>query len=106
MTSYKVIIQPTALKHLKGIRDRRIQTKIIESIDGLSEEPEKQGKPLTGDLAGYWSLRVVGQRYRVLYQINQGKVTVFVVALGIRKEGSQKDVYALAKKLIRQKLID
>lgn len=106
MTSYKVIIQPTALKHLKGIRDHRIQGKIIEGINGLSEEPEKQGKPLTGDLSGYWSLRVVEQRYRVLYQIDQGKVTVFVVALGIRKDGSQKDVYALAKKLIRQKLID
>ena len=30
---------------------------------------------------------------------------VFVVALGIRKEGSRRDIYSLAKKLIRLRLL-
>lgn len=34
--------------------------KIRGRIDGLAEEPEKQGKPLTGELAGYRSLRAAG----------------------------------------------
>ncbi len=32
--------------------------------------------------------------------------TVLVVALGIRKQGDKKDVYELAKKLLRSDLLD
>jgi hypothetical protein len=37
---------------LANIKDRRIRGKIIERIDALAENPEKQGKPLLGELAG------------------------------------------------------
>ncbi len=52
---------------LEAIQDRRVRDKIRDRIDGLAQEPEKQGKPLTGELTGYRSLRAVGQRYRVIY---------------------------------------
>ena len=90
---------------LEAIQDRRILDKIRDRIDGLAEEPEKQGKPLTGELTGYRSLRAVGQRYRVIYRIEEGKVLVLVMALGIRKEGSGKDIYVLAQKLLRLRLL-
>lgn len=90
---------------LEKIQDRRVREKIRDRIDGLAEEPEKQGKPLTGELAGYRSLRAVGQRYRIIYRIEDGRVLVLVMALGIRKEGSGKDVYALARKLLRLRLL-
>ncbi len=79
--------------------------KNCDRIDGLAEEPEKQGKPLTGELTGYRSLHAVGQRYRIIYRIEEGKVLVLVMALGIRKEGSGKDIYALARKLLRLRLL-
>lgn len=90
---------------LEAIQDRRVRDKIRERIDGLAEEPEKQGKPLTGELTGYRSLRAVGQRYRIIYRIEEGKVLVLVMALGIRKEGSGKDIYVLAQKLLRLRLL-
>ncbi len=90
---------------LEAIQDRRVRDKIRDRIDGLAEEPEKQGKPLTGELTGYRSLRAVGQRYRVIYRIEEGKVLVLVMALGIRKEGSGKDIYVLAQKLLRLRLL-
>jgi mRNA interferase RelE/StbE len=90
---------------LEAIQDRRIRDKIRDRIDGLAEEPEKQGKTLTGELTGYRSLRAVGQRYRVIYRIEEGKVLVLVMALGIRKEGSGKDIYVLAQKLLRLRLL-
>lgn len=90
---------------LEAIQDRRVRDKIRDRIDGLAEEPEKQGKPLTGELTGYRSLRAVGQRYRIIYRIEEGKVLVLVMALGIRKEGSGKDIYALARKLLRLRLL-
>lgn len=103
--NYQVTIQPTALKMLKTVKDHRVQNKLREGIDRLSVDPEKQGKALTGDLTGYRSLRAIGQRYRIIYQIRENKVFVLVVAVGMRKEGDKKDIYTLAKKLIRQRLI-
>lgn len=104
--TYGVIIQPIALKGLQGISDRRVRQKIRDRIDGLSENPELQGKPLIGDLSGYFSLRAVGQRYRIVYRIDGKRVTVLVVAVGIRKSGSKDDVYTLARKLLRLGLLD
>ena len=90
---------------LEAIQDRRIREKIRDRIDGLTEDPEKQGKPLTGELTGFRSLRAVGQRYRIIYRIEEGKVLVLVMAMGIRKEGSGKDIYMLARKLLRLRLL-
>ena len=104
--TYQIIIQPSALKMLAEVSDRRVREKIRDRIDALVSDPEKQGKPLTGELSGYFSLRAVGQRYRIIYQIERTKVLVFVVALGTRKEGNKTDIYALAKKLFRLRLIE
>ncbi len=99
--TYKIIIAPTALKMLKQIPDRRIQTKIAQMIDGLENDPELKGKPLWDELSGFRSIRAVGQRYRIVYKAERGIVTVFVVAVEIRKEGDRSDVYRLAQKLVR-----
>lgn len=61
--------------------------------------------PMIEELAGYRSLRTVGQRYRILYRVEERQVIVHIVALGIRKAGDKADVYALAKKLIRLGLL-
>jgi mRNA interferase RelE/StbE len=58
------------------------------------------------ELVGYRSVRAVGQRYRIIYRVEDERVTVLVVALGIRKQGDKKDVYELAKKLLRSDLLD
>lgn len=58
-----------------------------------------------GEFQGLRSLRAVGQRYRIIYRVDRGRVVVLVVAMGIRKEGSRKDVYELARKLIRLRLL-
>jgi len=91
---------------INKVQDRRIRAKIIETIDGLAEEPEKKGKPPPAELDGYHSVRAVGQRYRIIYRIDNDKVVVLRVAAGIRREGDRIDIYALAKKLIRARLLD
>ena len=99
--TYKVVISPAALKMLKEIPDRRIQTKIGQVIDSLAHDPELKGKALWDELSGLRSIRAVGQRYRIVYKVARGVVTVFVVAVGIRKDGDRSDVYRLAQKLVR-----
>lgn len=99
--TYRIVLTPTALQLLADIPDRRIQAAIRDRIDGLAHDPEGQGKPLGAELAGLRSLRAVGQRYRILYRVERRQVLVVVVAVGLRKEGDKKDVYVLAKKLLR-----
>lgn len=103
---YKVIIQPHALKMLEGIRDRRTRGKIAFGIGLLSEEPEKRGRPLLEELAGYRSLRAAGQRYRIVYCVEREKSVVSVVAVGIRKEGDRKDICSLAEKIVKLGLVE
>jgi len=91
---------------LEAVSDQRIREKIFERAKKLINEPEKQGKALLGELAGLRSLRAVGQRYRVLYRVERNRVIVLIVAVGIRKEESREDVYALAKKLFRARLVE
>ena len=90
---------------LTGIGDRRIREKLAEVIDRLGSDPELRGKPLDDDLAGYRSVRAVGQRYRIIYRVERTIVTVVVVAAGIRKAGSSEDIYRVAAKLVRLGLL-
>lgn len=108
MKPQKFVIQWSAQARdmIITISDRRVREKIFEKVKALEEEPEKQGKALTDELMGYRSLRAVGQRYRILYQIEREKLIVWIVALGIRREGSKKDIYTLAKRLLKLRLFE
>lgn len=103
--NYRILIESAAQKMLKCIRDRRVLQKIAADIDGLATEPEKQGKALLGELAGYRSLRSVGQRYRIIYKVERRQVIVAIVAVGLRRGGSRHDIYELARKLIHLRLV-
>lgn len=102
---WQILLTPTALKLLSDISDRRICEKIGAVIDRLTEDPEKQGKALLGELAGFRSIRAVGQRYRIIYQIRGNDIIVIIVAVGIRRDGAKDDIYNLAKKLFRLGLL-
>jgi mRNA interferase RelE/StbE len=86
---------------LAAIGDPRTRERVRDRIDGLSVEPDQQGKALLGELKGYRSLRVAGQRYRIVYQVRQARVEVLMVAIGRRAEGSREDIYRLAQRLLR-----
>lgn len=103
---YQVLLTSEAVDMLRGVSDRRIRSQIVRRIERLSDDPEKQGKPLTGPLAGYRSLRVAGQRYRIVYRVDRGAVRVIVVAAGIRREGGRRDIYRLAQRLVRRGLVE
>jgi mRNA interferase RelE/StbE len=96
----------TAIEMLASIKDTRIKKQIGAKITQLGFNPDQLGKPLDGELTGFYSTRAAQQRYRIIYRIDEGKVTVHVVAAAIRREGHKSDVYALAKKLVQAGLID
>jgi mRNA interferase RelE/StbE len=90
---YAVSLAEEALAMLIEIQDRRVRRKIYDRIEKLEEDPDKQGKVLWDDLAGYRSVRAVGQRYRIVYEIEADTVKVIVIGVGIRKAGDKNDIY-------------
>lgn len=103
---YGVLLTPTARSMLAAIKDRRAVERIRDRIDGLAHDPDIQGKPLLGELKGFRSLRAAGQRYRIIYRVHQARVEVLVVAIGPRREGDREDIYRLAQRLLRLRLLD
>lgn len=101
-----VVWTATAGTLLGEITDRRVRQLIFDTTKRLEHEPGKQGAPLTRDLAGFRDLRAAGQRYRVLYRVEESQRVVHVVAVGLRREGSRDDIYELAKRLLRIGLIE
>lgn len=119
--TYRVEFSEDADGDLEDISDNRVRTTIIKRAFELRDEPEKQGKPLTGDLKGLHSVRAVGQRYRIVYRIRVLEVkptptkgqeknvaptvdrVVTVVVVGIRKDGSKHDAYEIARKRLGKK---
>ncbi|HEU0074977.1 MAG TPA: type II toxin-antitoxin system RelE/ParE family toxin [Dehalococcoidia bacterium] len=102
---YRIEITPTALQALKDVTDRRTRDAIVRRIDALVEGPELQGRALREDLAGLFSVRAGGQRYRVIYGLDREDQRVLIYLVGIRREGSRQDVYALAQRLVRRGLV-
>lgn len=98
--NWSIRVTRLALEMLEGIGDLRTRGALVKAIDGLANDPHTQGKPLVGSLAGYRSVRAAGQRYRIIFRVEQEKVVVYVVALGIRKDGESADIYELARKLM------
>jgi mRNA interferase RelE/StbE len=86
---------------LDAVGDRRIQQQLFDTSKRLEADPEKQGRPLREELLGFRSLRVIGQRYRLIDSIDTLAGTVHVIAAGIRREGARDDVYLLAQRLVR-----
>ncbi|MBD2385794.1 type II toxin-antitoxin system RelE family toxin [Cylindrospermum sp. FACHB-282] len=99
---FEIRLTPLALEMLADIKDQRQQQALSLRIDKLKTDPEKQGKPLVNKLKGYRSVRAVGQRYRIIYQVELDQVLVLVVGVGLRKEGDRADIYTLLQKLLEE----
>ncbi len=70
--------------------------RIVKAIDAkLTVSPMDFGSPLSGTLANFRKLRVGD--YRVVYQVREKTVAVYVLAVGPRRD---KEIYRAALKRI------
>ena len=102
---YEILITDICLNLIEKIPDKKIRRTILNRIEGLSDEPDKQGKMLVKDLSGFRSIHAAG-RYRIIYKIDKQTVIIYILAVGIRKQGDKKDIYEIAKKLLTAGLLD
>lgn len=80
--TYSLKIKDSAVKALRRV-PKADRVRLIEAIDRLATEPTAGGV-LKGEFRGLRRLRVGS--YRVVYEVDQGKLTILVVRLGHRKD--------------------
>jgi mRNA interferase RelE/StbE len=82
---FEIRLIPSAARDLRGL-PRPAQVRIARTIDRLAASPRPRGaKLLTGDgPQRIWRVRVGD--YRILYEINDDRLLVLVIAVGHRRE--------------------
>ncbi|THB63517.1 MAG: type II toxin-antitoxin system RelE/ParE family toxin [Desulfovibrio sp.] len=103
--TFRVELTETALAQLEAVKDTRVRAALVKRMEKLATSPDQQGKALMAELGGYRSVRAVGQHWRIIYTVVENRVVVVVVALGLRKDSDKKDVYALARRMIKLGLL-
>ncbi len=78
---YFLNLDKNAIDFLKKL-DKQKQKRILNKLEQLKDNPQI-GKPLTGNLAGIWSLRI--GKYRALYRIYKEKLIIIILTIGYRK---------------------
>ena len=80
--TYKIFIEKSAQKSLSKIPSP-YQDRIINAVQALAKNPRPAGcKKLSGREA--WRIRI--GNYRVLYEIHDDTLIVFVIVIGHRKD--------------------
>lgn len=84
--AYEVVVGAEAAKAIRRL-PKRVQAAVVAALSALESDP-RAGKPLTGELAGVWSLR--RGDYRVLYRIDDRARRVEVARVGHRRDVYQR----------------
>ena len=66
--------------------DKSVAARVLDELEEIAEleDPRSRGKALTGNLAGIWRYRVGD--YRILCDIDNGKLVILVVEVAHRRE--------------------
>ena len=85
---YHVDFNPAAVRQLRKL-PREAQERVRDAIDGLAEIPRPDGvAKMKGSRVPHYRIRV--GNYRVIYQVDDDRVTVLVVKVADRKEAYLK----------------
>ena len=81
---YAVSLEKSAARFLLRLRDAKLKARLDEAVESLGDEPRPPGcRKLAGTSDRY---RVRVGDYRIIYRVDDGKVTVLVLVIGHRRE--------------------
>ncbi|MCW7753540.1 type II toxin-antitoxin system RelE/ParE family toxin [Desulfobotulus sp. H1] len=86
MVEYKILFRKSVEKDLLGIRGKDV-IRILERIKSLENNPRPPGYE---KLTGQDRYRLRQGQYRIVYSIQDNELTIWVVAIGHRKDVYQK----------------
>ncbi len=81
---YAVLLEKAAARFLLRLRDAKLKARLDETIESLATEPRPPGCRKLVGASDHYRLRV--GNYRIIYRVDDGKVTVLVLLLGHRRE--------------------
>ena len=88
MARYKLLIKKTAAKELEAIAGKKDRERITQRILALADNPRPAGvEKLSGINEKY---RIRQGDFRILYEIQDAILVVYVVRIGDRKEVYRK----------------
>lgn len=90
MSNYKIIFHPEAKKEFDKL-DGSIRKVVLKQIVKLEENPtlgEALGNKAGFDLTGYHKMYAFKKKIRIVYRIHDGKLLVFIIAVGKREDMS------------------
>lgn len=82
MVEYNIYFRESVWKDLRGIPKRDLQ-KIMKRIKSLSQDPRPYG---CEKLTGQDRYRLRQGKYRIVYSIQDEKLTIWIVKVGHRKD--------------------
>jgi len=84
VSAYTVSLSAKAVDWLEDCRDARLKRRIADAIDALTVKPRPPGcVKLVGE-ENVWRVRVGD--YRILYEIQEGRLVVLVIRIAHRRE--------------------
>ncbi len=82
--TWEVVFSDSSKKFLKKLRDAALLDRLLAALEKLATNPRPQGcRKLSGTTDRY---RIRVGDYRIIYRIDDGKVTVLVLVIGHRRE--------------------
>jgi mRNA interferase RelE/StbE len=79
---YAIEYERDAVKSLRAIRDKRVAAPLKAAIEALAHDPRPPGCRKLSGRKDEWRIRVGD--WRVIYRVEDGRLVVVVVAVGVR----------------------
>jgi mRNA interferase RelE/StbE len=81
---YAVALERAAARFLLRLRDAKLKKRLDDAIEALSEDPRPHGSRKLAGATDRYRIRVGDDR--IIYRVDDGKVTVLVLVVGHRRE--------------------
>ena len=81
---YRTVLTAAALRSLQAVPPRVAEPLVAFVFGSLAEQPRRRGKPLRGELAGYWAAR--RGEYRIVYRLDEDTKTMYVTKIARRAD--------------------
>jgi len=81
---YAVALERAAARFLLRLKDAKLKKRLDDAIEELSDDPRPPGCRKLAGTSDRCRIRVGD--YRIIYRIDDGKVTVLVLVIGHRRE--------------------
>lgn len=92
MTEYAIEFDDRALREWDGL-DGSIRRKFEKKLEKLVLNPHSPGNELHGNLAGFYKIKLRQDGYRLVYQVVEQRIVIFIIAVGRREDN---EIYTAA----------